>query len=91
MKKSYISLDGGHVVSQYLVVVLMIPTGSPYEKNGRLPMDQPNAREAPWSDDVQRGGFGAWSEAPSRKRWKRAPPQEGVPGKLRREQRAGGR
>ena len=39
MKKSYISLDGGHVVSQYLVVVLMIPTGSPYEKNGRLPMD----------------------------------------------------
>jgi len=41
---------------------------------------QPNAREAPWSDDVQRGGFGAWSEAPSRKRWKRAPPQEGVPG-----------
>lgn len=52
---------------------------------------QPNAREAPWSDDVQRGGFGAWSEAPSRKRWTRAPPQEGVSGKLRREQRAGGK
>ena len=50
--------------------------------HGRL-HGQPNAREAPWSDDVQRGGFGTWPEAPSRKRWKRATPQEGEEGKCK--------